>query len=263
MLARFRGWGPTVILSDGDVVFQPRKVERSGLGRAVDGVLIYVHKERELDDVERRYPADHYVLVDDKLRVLTAVKRAWGGRVTTVFPRQGHYAHDPETLAANPAADVTVERIGDLVNHDLSPARARAPRPPRVDRMALSAEQIGLLDAYWRAANYLTVGQIYLRDNPLLREPLDRRARQAAAARPLGHLAGPHLHLRASEPARARGRRGRDLPGRPGSRRARDRRQRLPRGHVLRDLPGHLEGRGRDAAPLPPVLDARAASRAT
>ena len=126
VLARFRGWGPTVILSDGDVVFQPRKVERSGLGRAVDGVLIYVHKERELDDVERRYPADHYVLVDDKLRVLTAVKRAWGARVTTVFPRQGHYAHDPETLATNPAADLTVERIGDLVDHDLSTALARS-----------------------------------------------------------------------------------------------------------------------------------------
>ena len=79
-LEHCRRWGPTVILSDGDVVFQPRKVERSGLGRAVDGVLIYVHKERELDDVARRYPADHYVLVDDKLRVLAAVKRAWGAR---------------------------------------------------------------------------------------------------------------------------------------------------------------------------------------
>ena len=126
VLERFRGWGPTVILSDGDVVFQPRKVERSGLGRAVDGVLIYVHKERELDDVERRYPADHYVLVDDKLRVLTAVKRVWGPRVTTVFPRQGHYAHDAETLATNPAADLTVERIGDLMDHDLATLRARA-----------------------------------------------------------------------------------------------------------------------------------------
>ena len=120
VLERFRGWGPTVILSDGDVVFQPRKVQRSGLAEAVDGVLIYVHKEQELDDVERRYPADHYVLVDDKLRVLTAVKRAWGARVTTVFPRQGHYALDPEILATNPAADLTVERIGDLVDHDLA-----------------------------------------------------------------------------------------------------------------------------------------------
>jgi FMN phosphatase YigB (HAD superfamily) len=126
VLERFRSWGPTVILSDGDVVFQPRKVERSGLGRAVDGVLIYVHKERELDDVERRYPADHYVLVDDKLRVLTAVKRAWGARVTTVLPRQGHYARDPEALATHPPADLTVERIGDLMDHDLSTPRARA-----------------------------------------------------------------------------------------------------------------------------------------
>jgi FMN phosphatase YigB (HAD superfamily) len=126
VLERFRSWGPTVVLSDGDVVFQPRKVERSGLAEGVDGVLIYVHKERELDDVEQRYPADHYVLVDDKLRVLTAVKRVWGHRVTTVLPRQGHYAHDPETFATNPAADLTVERIGDLLDYDLSTLRARA-----------------------------------------------------------------------------------------------------------------------------------------
>ena len=126
VLARFRKWGPTVILSDGDVVFQPRKVERSGLGRAVDGVLIYVHKERELDDVACRYPADHYVLVDDKLRVLSAVKAAWGARVTTVFPRQGHYAFDPKALADYPPADLTVERIGDLTDHDLPALRARA-----------------------------------------------------------------------------------------------------------------------------------------
>ena len=126
VLERFRSWGPTVILSDGDVVFQPRKVQRSGLAEAVDGVLIYVHKERELEDVERRYPAEHYVLVDDKLRVLTVVKRAWGARVTTVFPRQGHYAHDPEALAGHPPADLTVARIGDLLDHDLSTLRARA-----------------------------------------------------------------------------------------------------------------------------------------
>ena len=126
VLERFRSWGPTVILSDGDVVFQPRKVQRSGLAEAVDGVLIYVHKERELEDVERRYPAEHYVLVDDKLRVLTAVKRAWGARVTTVFPRQGHYAHDPEAIADHPPADLTVEHIGDLVDHDLATLRARA-----------------------------------------------------------------------------------------------------------------------------------------
>src|ERR1043166_7681408 len=113
--------GPAVILSDGDVVFQPRKVERSGLFEAVDGnVLIYIHKEEALEDVQRRYPAEHYVLVDDKLRILTTVKKAWRSRVTTVFPRQGQYAHDRNTLAACPPADLTVERIGDLLHYDLS-----------------------------------------------------------------------------------------------------------------------------------------------
>ena len=113
-------WGPAVILSDGDVVFQPRKVERSGLFEAVDrNVLIYVHKELELEDVSRRYPAEHYILVDDKLRILTAVKQVWAARVTTVFPRQGHYAHDPEVLAKHPKADITLEQIGDLLNYDL------------------------------------------------------------------------------------------------------------------------------------------------
>src|SRR5438552_13702422 len=118
VLERLRAWGPTVILSDGDVVFQPRKVERSGIWEAVDGhVLIYIHKEEELDDVARRYPAPHYVLVDDKPRILAAVKEAWGDRVTTIFPRQGQYARDANAYRA---ADLTVERIGDLVAHDLS-----------------------------------------------------------------------------------------------------------------------------------------------
>ena len=117
VLERLRGWGPTVILSDGDVVFQPRKVERSGIWEAVDGhVLIYIHKEAELDDVERRYPAQHYVLVDDKPRILAAVKEAWGDRVTTVFPRQGQYARDAQSYRP---ADLTVERIGDLMTRDL------------------------------------------------------------------------------------------------------------------------------------------------
>ncbi len=120
VLERFRSWGQTVILSDGDVVFQPRKVERSGIFEAVEGhVLIYIHKEEALDDVERRYPAQHYVLVDDKLRILAAVKKAWGERVTTVFPRQGQYAHDQTIIAASPPADLTVERIADLLNYDL------------------------------------------------------------------------------------------------------------------------------------------------
>jgi FMN phosphatase YigB (HAD superfamily) len=119
VLSRFRGFGPTVILSDGDVVFQPRKVERSGIAKVVDGhVLIYIHKEKELKDVEQRYPARHYVVVDDKLRILTAIKKIWGSRVTTVFPRQGSYAHDPQVIAECPPADVTVERIGDLLHWD-------------------------------------------------------------------------------------------------------------------------------------------------
>jgi FMN phosphatase YigB (HAD superfamily) len=112
--------GPTVILSDGDVVFQPRKVQRSGLWEAVQGrVLIYIHKEEMLADISRLYPAQHYIMVDDKLRILTAMKQQWGSRLTTIFPRQGHYALDPKLVAAFPAADVTVERIGDLAQSDL------------------------------------------------------------------------------------------------------------------------------------------------
>ena len=117
-------FGPTVILTDGDVVFQPRKIERSGILDAVEGrVLVYVHKEHELADVERRFPARRYVLVDDKLRILAAVKAVWGERVTTVFPRQGHYAHDPAVLAEFPEAqfaDIAVDTIGDLLQRDLS-----------------------------------------------------------------------------------------------------------------------------------------------
>ena len=112
-------WGPAIILSDGDVVFQPRKVDRSGLAEAVEGnVLIYVHKEQEIEDVQARFPAQHYVLIDDKLRILTAVKKVLGWRVTTVFPRQGHYALDPAVLSAYPSADVSIDRIGDLLNHN-------------------------------------------------------------------------------------------------------------------------------------------------
>jgi len=120
-LEHVRSWGATVILSDGDVVFQPRKVQRSGLWEAVEGrVLIYLHKEQMLEDVERRYPARHYFMVDDKLRILTAaMKRAWGGRLTTVWPHQGHYALDPQAISSYPPADLTIERIGDLVNYGL------------------------------------------------------------------------------------------------------------------------------------------------
>jgi len=114
-------WGTAVILSDGDVVFQPRKVDCSGLFDRFDGnVLIYVHKEHDLDDVEKRFPADRYVMVDDKLRILTAIKKIWGARVTTVFPRQGHYALDPHVVRDYPPADITIERIGDLQNLDLN-----------------------------------------------------------------------------------------------------------------------------------------------
>jgi hypothetical protein len=120
VLERLRAWGPTVLLSDGDVVFQPRKVERSGLAAAVDGaVLIYIHKEQQLDDVEAHYPARHYVLIDDKLRILSEVKGLWGARVTTVFPRQGSYANDPAILANYPAPDLTVQRIGEVLRYDL------------------------------------------------------------------------------------------------------------------------------------------------
>ena len=114
-------WGTIVILSDGDAVFQPRKVERSGLWHLFDNrVLIYIHKEQELDDVGRLYPADHYVLIDDKLRILSAVKKFWGDSVTTVFPKQGHYALDSKVLAEYPPADIELARIGDLLNYDLS-----------------------------------------------------------------------------------------------------------------------------------------------
>ncbi|MFH1123442.1 MAG: HAD family hydrolase [Pseudomonadota bacterium] len=119
-LEHVRAWGPTVILSDGDVVFQPRKVQRSGLWEAAEGrVLIYIHKEQMLDDVQLRYPARHYVMVDDKLRILAAMKKIWNHRLTTVWPRQGHYALDRKAIATYPPADITLERIGDLVDYDL------------------------------------------------------------------------------------------------------------------------------------------------
>lgn len=120
-------FGQTVILSDGDVVFQPLKVERSGLAETFDGnVLIYIHKEDDLDDVAAHYPADHYVLVDDKVRILADVKNAWGAHVTTVFPRQGHYALDQKEVAKYPPPDITIERIGALLDYDLTALLAAA-----------------------------------------------------------------------------------------------------------------------------------------
>jgi FMN phosphatase YigB (HAD superfamily) len=129
VVRRLRRQGTTVILSDGDVVFQPRKVARSGLLDAVEGqALIYIHKEQMLDDVAQRYPARHYVMLDDKLRILSAMKSVWGSRLTTVFVGQGHYARDPKILAACPPADVSIERIGDLAHGELPAWAAAAAR---------------------------------------------------------------------------------------------------------------------------------------
>lgn len=126
VLEHLRAWGTTAILSDGDVVFQPRKIQRSGLWAAVDGrVVITIHKEQALAAVEETFPARHYVVVDDKLRILTAIKQVWKDRATTVFVRQGHYAHDP-AIAALPAADLSFERIGDLLGLDRSALPAAA-----------------------------------------------------------------------------------------------------------------------------------------
>jgi len=128
-VAHLQRFGTPVILTDGDVVFQPRKVQRSGLWQAVDGrVLIYIHKELMLDAVRKRYPARHYVMVDDKLRILSAMKAEWGERLTTVFPRQGHYALDPQEVAGHPAADITIETIADL--RELPLAALQGPARP-------------------------------------------------------------------------------------------------------------------------------------
>ena len=120
-VAHVRRWGDPVILSDGDAVFQPRKIQRSGLWREFEGrVLIYIHKEQELNDVERWRPARRYVLIDDKLRILAAIKQAWGDKVTTVFVKQGHYASDAAALKGLPPADVEIERISDLTRCEFS-----------------------------------------------------------------------------------------------------------------------------------------------
>ncbi len=125
VIDQYQQYGETAILSDGDMIFQPLKIERSGLREAVDEkVMIYIHKEQELDDVKTRYPADHYVLIDDKVRILDAVKKTWGKQVTTVFPRQGHYAADTKEVAKYMPPDVTVDRIDQLLNYDLTKLRA-------------------------------------------------------------------------------------------------------------------------------------------
>ena len=129
VLARLGQAGPTAIVSDGDGVFQPWKIARSGIAGAVGGrVLVFLHKERELDEIERRVPAQRYVVIDDKEWLLAAFKRAWGERVTTVFPRQGHYARDTSRFEA-PFPDVTVDRIGDLRLAELERPAGGANRP--------------------------------------------------------------------------------------------------------------------------------------
>jgi FMN phosphatase YigB (HAD superfamily) len=120
VIKRLGQWGPTVILSEGDVVFQPHKVHRSGLFEAVEGrVLIYIHKDCRLKDIQTEYPADRYVMVDDRLHILTAVKKSWGQRITTIFARQGHHAQKP-VVASLPAADITIDSIEDLLHMDPS-----------------------------------------------------------------------------------------------------------------------------------------------
>lgn len=136
VLRLLRSFGPTVVLSDGDVVYQPRKVEHAGISEAVAGhVLIYIHKEAALDDVERRYPAERYILVDDKMRILAAVKKFWRERVTTVFVRQGSFAQDRKVVGLLPPADCTIDRIGDLRDWDLTTITSRLSNP---DARALS-----------------------------------------------------------------------------------------------------------------------------
>jgi FMN phosphatase YigB (HAD superfamily) len=119
-VAHAKQLGGAAILSDGDVVFQPRKIDRSGLFEVFEGhALIYIHKELELDDVEEKYPAAHYVMVDDKVRILAAIKEHWRARITTIFPRQGHYALNAEEVARYPKPDISIERIGELQKYSL------------------------------------------------------------------------------------------------------------------------------------------------
>jgi FMN phosphatase YigB (HAD superfamily) len=125
-IAHLRTLGLPAVLSDGDIVFQPRKIRRSGVAAAVEGrVLIYLHKEKVLDHMQKRYPAKHYVMVDDKATLLAAMKSVLGGSLTTVFVRQGHYALSAESKSVQPAPDLTVERIGDLLNHNLTDFKVR------------------------------------------------------------------------------------------------------------------------------------------
>jgi len=125
-VAHLNTLGRPVVLSDGDIVFQPRKIQRSGIWEAVRGrVMIYLHKERVLDHMQQRYPARHYVMVDDKPNLLAAMKSVLKDRLTTVFVRQGHYALAAQSNSVDPAPDMIIERIGDLMNHTLSDFQER------------------------------------------------------------------------------------------------------------------------------------------
>ena len=125
-VAHLRSLGKPVVLSDGDIIFQPRKIQRSGICSAVEGrVLIYLHKEKVLDHVQQRYPAAHYVMVDDKANLLAAMKSTLGAKLSTVFVRQGHYALAPESAAATPGPDLVIERIAELKNLSLTDFKVR------------------------------------------------------------------------------------------------------------------------------------------
>ena len=119
VIAYLKKRGLVTILSDGDVVFQPLKIHSSGLSEAVEGrVLVYIHKEQQLHEVERHFPAHHYVMIEDKPHLLTAAKKLWKDRATTIFVQQGRHAHDPKNVKPFPAPDLTVERIGNLLSSD-------------------------------------------------------------------------------------------------------------------------------------------------
>ena len=120
-ISHLSGIGRPVVLSDGDVVFQPRKIKHSGIWNAVNGdVLIYLHKEKVLDHMQKRYPAPHYVVVDDKPNLLAAMKSKLGDRLTTVFVRQGHYALASGADAVQPSPDRVIEHIGEIATLNLS-----------------------------------------------------------------------------------------------------------------------------------------------
>jgi FMN phosphatase YigB (HAD superfamily) len=125
-VAHLRTLGKPVVLSDGDIIFQPRKIQRSGICSSVEGrVLIYLHKEKVIDHVQQRYPAAHYVMVDDKTKLLAAMKSTLGSKLSTVFVRQGHYALAPESAAATPPPDLVIERIAELKNLSLTDFKVR------------------------------------------------------------------------------------------------------------------------------------------